>query len=75
MKSPPEELLYVTALYVGTTGSEGDVIVRDNSGREVIHANGSNAALYVGTKWYRAFASARKKKGDGCGGDCGCSPE
>ena len=33
------------------------------------------AALFVGTKWYRTFASARKKKGDGCGGDCGCSPE
>ena len=32
------------------------------------------AALFVGTKWYRAFAGARKKKGDGCGGDC-CSPE
>ena len=32
------------------------------------------AALFIGTKWYRTFASARKKK-DGCGGDCGCSPE
>ena len=31
------------------------------------------AALFVGSKWYRTFASARKKKG--CGGDCGCSPE
>jgi hypothetical protein len=33
------------------------------------------AALFVGTKWYRTFASARKKKGPGCEGDCGCSPE
>ena len=31
------------------------------------------AALFVGRKWYRTFAAARKKPG--CGGDCGCSTE
>ena len=33
------------------------------------------AAFFVGSKWYRTFASARKKKGPGCGSDCGCSSE
>ena len=27
------------------------------------------AVLFVGTRWYRTFAAARKAK-DGCGGDC-----
>jgi hypothetical protein len=31
------------------------------------------AALFLGTRWYRTFASSRKKSGPGCGGDCGCS--
>ena len=31
------------------------------------------AALFIGTRWYRTYASARRKKG--CGGDCGCGPE
>jgi hypothetical protein len=33
------------------------------------------AALFIGTRWYRTFASARKKSGPGCGGDCGCSSD
>src|SRR3546814_7081941 len=33
---------------VGAEGNEGDVIVRDDAGRDVIHLNGSNATLYVG---------------------------
>jgi hypothetical protein len=36
------------ALYVGTTGNEGDIIVRDASNREVFHFNAASAALYVG---------------------------
>jgi hypothetical protein len=31
------------------------------------------AALFVGRKWYRTFASARRRKDPGCGSDCGCS--
>ena len=34
----------------------------------------ASAALFVGRGWYRAFAAARRKKGPGCGGDCGCGP-
>lgn len=29
------------------------------------------AALFIGTRWYRTYASARKSKA-GCGSDCGC---
>src|SRR5690606_7732028 len=36
------------ALYVGANGNEGDVIVRDGSGREAVHLDGQSAALYVG---------------------------
>ncbi|MBW3630001.1 MAG: FeoB-associated Cys-rich membrane protein [Gemmatimonadetes bacterium] len=32
------------------------------------------AALFVGRKFYRTFAAARKPKGSGCGSDCGCGP-
>jgi hypothetical protein len=36
------------ALYVGTSGNEGDIIVRDAGGRDVFHLNADNGALYVG---------------------------
>ena len=32
------------------------------------------AALFVGVRWYRTLATARRKD-DGCGGGCGCSTE
>lgn len=36
----------------------------------------AGAALFVGARWYRTFASLRRKKNDpGCGGDCGCGPD
>lgn len=36
------------ALYVGSEGNEGDIIVRDGAGRTVFHFDSHYAALYVG---------------------------
>lgn len=38
------------ALYIGSTGNEGDVIVRDSGGRDAVHINGANAQVFVGTQ-------------------------
>ena len=36
------------ALYLGTTGNEGDLVIRDTSGRDTIHLSGGEAQLYIG---------------------------
>ena len=41
----------------------------------VVLAVVAGAALFVGTRLYRAFAVMRRKDEPGCGGDCGCGPE
>ena len=33
------------------------------------------AALFIGVRWYRTFALARRKDDGGCAGGCGCSKE
>ena len=38
------------ALYVGATGNEGDVVVRDGAGNDAVHLNGANAQIFVGAR-------------------------
>lgn len=33
------------------------------------------AAVFVGMRWYRTLATARRKNDSGCGGGCGCSKD
>ena len=34
----------------------------------------AGAGLFLGARWYRTYAAARRRKGAGCDSDCGCSP-